>query len=132
MDSMMSMVHAQINRAIILAISDRVIPEIRKIVSSTSSSGNRDTEASSSPNSQENRERMTGLKTRITKKDSMSACDLRDTEDLGPYNPITSSRVLNSYHITSPLCILLRQFETTFHMFKNILYDRKWIHALDK
>ena len=70
MDSMMSMVHAQINRAISSAISDGVIPEIRNIVSSMSSSGNRDTEASSSPNSQENRERMTRLKT-ITKKDSM-------------------------------------------------------------
>ena len=59
----MSMVRAQINRAISLSISDRVIPEIRNIVSSMSSSGNRDTEASSSPNSLENRERTTGLKT---------------------------------------------------------------------
>ena len=83
--SMLSMVHAQINRAICSAISDRVIPEIRNIVSSMSSSGNRDTEAGSSPNSQENRGRMAGLKTRITKKDSMSACDLRDTGDFGPY-----------------------------------------------
>ena len=79
---MMSMVHAQINRAIISAISDRIIPEIRNIVRSMSSSGNRDTEASSSLNSQENRERTIGLKTRITKKDSRSACDLRGTEDI--------------------------------------------------
>ena len=82
---MMSMVHAQINGAISLAISDRVIPEIRNIVSSMSSSGKRETEASSSPNSQEKRERTTGLKTRITKKDSRSACDLRDMEGLGSY-----------------------------------------------
>ena len=46
MDSMMSMVHAQINRAISSAISDRVIPKKRNKVSSMSSSGNRDTEAS--------------------------------------------------------------------------------------
>ena len=44
MDSMMSMVHNQINRAISTAISERVIPEIQNIVSSMSSSGNRDTE----------------------------------------------------------------------------------------
>ena len=56
---MISVVQAQINRAISSAISDRVIPEKRYIESSMSSSGNKDTEASSSPNSQENRERTT-------------------------------------------------------------------------
>ena len=56
MDSMMSMVHNQINRALSTAISERVIPEIQIIESSMSSSGYRDTEASVSPNSQENRE----------------------------------------------------------------------------
>ena len=71
MDSMMSMMHSQINRAKNSSISDRIIPETRNIVNSMSSSGNRDTEASSSPNSQENRERTTGLKTN-SKKDSMS------------------------------------------------------------
>ena len=49
---MMSMVHNQINRAISTAISERVIPEIQNIVSSMSSSGNRDTEASMPPSSQ--------------------------------------------------------------------------------
>ena len=48
MESMMSMMHNQINRAISSAIAERVIPEIQNIVSSMSSSGNRDTEASSS------------------------------------------------------------------------------------
>ena len=46
MDSMMSMMHSQINRAISTAIAGRVIPEIQNIVSSMSSSGIRDTEAS--------------------------------------------------------------------------------------
>ena len=43
LDSMMSMVHNQINRTISTAISERVIPEIQNIASSMSSSGNRDT-----------------------------------------------------------------------------------------
>ena len=46
MDSMMSMMHNQIHRAFSTAIAERVIPEIQNIVSSMSSSGNRDTEAS--------------------------------------------------------------------------------------
>ena len=85
MDSMMSMVHNQINRAISTAISERVIPEIQNIVSSMSSSGNRDTEASMSLSSQENRENSSGLKTKITKKDSRSVGDLRDTTGRGSY-----------------------------------------------
>ena len=85
MDSMMSMVHNQINRAISTAISERVIPEIQNIVSSMSSSGNRDAEASVSPGSQENRENSSGLKTKITKKDSRSVGDLRDTTGRGSY-----------------------------------------------
>ena len=55
----MSMVHNQINRTISTAISERVIPEIQNVVSSMSSSGNRDTEANMSPSSQENRENPT-------------------------------------------------------------------------
>ena len=79
MDSMMSMMHSQINRAISNAITERVIPGIQSIVSSMSSSGNRDTETSASPNSQENRECLSGFKPKFAKGDSRSACDLRDT-----------------------------------------------------
>ena len=85
MNSMLSMVHSQINRAINTAISERVIPEIQNIVSSMSSSGNRDTEASMSPCSQENRENSAGLKSKITKKDSRSVGDLRDTAPSSHY-----------------------------------------------
>ena len=85
MDSMLSMVHNQINRAISTAISERVIPEIQNIVSSMSSSGNRDTEASISPSSQENSENPSGLKSKITKKDSRYVGDLRDTTGRGSY-----------------------------------------------
>ena len=74
---MMSMMHSQINRAISNAITESVIPEIQSIVSSMSSSGSRDTEASASPNSQENRKRSSGFKSKFAKGDSRSACDLR-------------------------------------------------------
>ena len=50
-DSMIAMMHSQINRAINTAMAGRVRPEIQNMVSSLSSSGNRDNEASSSPNS---------------------------------------------------------------------------------
>ena len=50
-----------------------------------SSTGHRDNEASLSPNSQENRESTSGPKTKITKKDSRSVGDLRDTTGLGSY-----------------------------------------------
>ena len=73
MDSMMSMMHNQINRAISAAIAERVNPEIQNKVSSMSSSGNRDTEASSSPNSKEIDGGNDGFKSKITKKDSRSA-----------------------------------------------------------
>ena len=91
LDSMMSMVHNQINRAISTAISERVIPEIQNIVSSMSSSGNRDTEASLSSSSQENRANSSGLKTKILKKDSRSVGDLRDTAGRGSYKHLASS-----------------------------------------
>ena len=47
------MMHSQINRAINIAIAERVITEIQNMVSSMSSLGNRYTEASLSRNSQE-------------------------------------------------------------------------------
>ena len=79
LDSMMSMMHSPINRAITTAIAERVIPEIQNIANSMSSTGHRDTEASLSPSSQENRESVSGPKIKIAKKDSRSVGDLRDT-----------------------------------------------------
>ena len=52
MDSMMSLMHSQINRVITTAIAERVIPEYQNIANSMSSTSHRDTEASMSPNSQ--------------------------------------------------------------------------------
>ena len=85
MDSMKSMMHSHINGAISTAVARRVIPEIQKLVSSMTSSGSRDTEASSSPNSQETIEGNNGVKSKTTKKDSRSACDLRAARDNSPY-----------------------------------------------
>ena len=68
LDSMMVMMKSQVNQAISSATSDRVIPEMKNIMSSMFSSGNWDTGASSSPNSQENRRNNLWLKTKITKK----------------------------------------------------------------
>ena len=82
---MVSIMHSQINRAITTAIAERVIPEIQNIANSMSSMGHRDTEASSSPNSQENRESAPGPKIKIAKKDSRSVGDLRDTMGHGSY-----------------------------------------------
>ena len=85
MDSMVAMMHSQINRAISTAISERIYPEIQNNVSSMSSLGSRDAEASTSPNSQENKENSSGMKTKTAKKNSRSACDLRDTTGRGLY-----------------------------------------------
>ena len=85
MDSMMSMMHSQINRTITTAIAERVIPEIQNIANSMSSAVHRDTEDSMSPDSQENRENASGLKTKMAKNDSRSVGDLRDTTGCGSY-----------------------------------------------
>ena len=85
MDSMMSMMHSQINRAITAALAESVIPEIQNIANSMSSTGHRDTEASLSPNSQENKESASGPKTKVAKKDSRSVDDLRDTTGHGSH-----------------------------------------------
>ena len=80
----MSLMHAQINRAISSAINDRVIPEIQNIMGLLCS-GYRDTESGTSGKYQESSEATNGWKTKITKKDFRSAFDLRDTGDLSPY-----------------------------------------------
>ena len=66
MDSMMSMMHNQINRAISTAIAEKEIPEIQNIMISMSSSRNGDTETNSSPNSEEHTEGNNGFKSKIT------------------------------------------------------------------
>ena len=75
----MNILQVQITKAINSAINNSVIPEIQNAMG-TLSSGQRDTESGSSQNNQEDREGSNGLKTKIIKTDSRSACNLRDTE----------------------------------------------------
>ena len=106
MDSMMSMMHSQINRAITAAIAERVIPEIRNIANLMSYTGHRDTEASLSPNSQENRGSSSGPKTKIAKKDSRSVGDLRDTIGHDPHSKVPWLRTLGTQFFLRIFCIL--------------------------
>ena len=62
LDSMISMMNSQINRAMSTAKAERVIPEIQNNDNSMSSTRRRVTEANMSPNSQENRENAYGPK----------------------------------------------------------------------
>ena len=82
-DSLMNILQVQITKAINSAINNSVIPEIQNAMG-TLSSGQRDTESGSSQNNQEDREGSNGLKTKIIKKVSRSACNLRDTEGRNP------------------------------------------------
>ena len=114
MDSMMSMMHSQINRAITTAIAERVIPEIQNIANSMSSAGHRYTEDSMSPYSQENRENASGPKTKIAKKDSMSVGDLRNTKGCGSYTYKIVTKLTSTVHFVkafffyskSSLCLI--------------------------
>ena len=85
MDLMMSRMHSKTNRAINTAIAERIIPEIQKYANSMSSSGHRGTEASMSPNSQENKDNASRPEIKIAKKDSRPFGDLRDTAGRGSY-----------------------------------------------
>ena len=78
MDSLMNIIHFQINRIISSVISDRVSPELHNIMGSLST-GQRDSESGTSVNNQDTSEKTNGLNTKITKKGSRSAFDLRDT-----------------------------------------------------
>ena len=115
LESMMSMMHYQTNRAISSGIAERVTPEIQNTVSSMSSSGYQDTEVSSSPNSQENTDGNIGFKSKITKGDSRSACDLRNNRNRSPYKKNYYFNVVSNVRIplaTPPKC----RSEATCHI----------------
>ena len=84
METMMDLMHTQISRAINSAISERIIPEIQNMV------GNLPlnhccVEPCTSTNEDGNRNVWKNANTELTKKDSRSACDLRDHTDNTPY-----------------------------------------------
>ena len=82
MESMMDFMQTQISRAINSAISERIIPEIQSMMGK-SVLAQHGIEPNSSPN--EDGIRGTWKNTKLTKKDSRSACDLRDHADTTLY-----------------------------------------------
>ena len=100
METMMDLMHSQICRAISSAISERIIPEIQNIVENFPLSQH-DVEPCTSTNEDGIRNVWKNAITKLTKKDSRSACDLRDHTDNVPY--------LSSMHFYK-----LFKFETGF------------------
>ena len=82
MESMMDFMQTQISRAINSAISERILPEIQNMMGS-STLVQQSVGPSSSLNEDENGNMW--KKTKLTKKDSRSACNLRDHTDPVPY-----------------------------------------------
>ena len=86
-NSLMNILLVQISRTINSTINDREIPEFQNAMG-TLSSGQRDTEFGSSNNNQDDSDETTRFKIKITKKDSRSAFELKDTQDLSLYTSI--------------------------------------------
>ena len=84
MEAMMELMQSQITRAISSAISERVIPEIQNMVENLPL-GQHGVEPGTSLNEDGTRSAWENTNTRMTKKDSRSACDLREHPDVSPY-----------------------------------------------
>ena len=85
MESMMDFMQTQISRAINSAISERIIPEIQSMMGSPPL-----VQHGIEPISSLNEDGVGNVwkNTKLTKKDSRSACDLRDHTDTTPYRKI--------------------------------------------
>ena len=85
METMMDLMQSQISSAISSAISERIIPEIQNMVENLPLS-----QPGGGPCMSSNEDGMRNVwkssNTKLTKKDSRSACDLRDHVDPVPYN----------------------------------------------
>ena len=84
METMMDLMQTQITRAISSAISERIIPEIQNMVENLPL-GQHGVEPGMSLNEDGVRSAWESTNTRLTKKDSRSACDLRVHSDVSPY-----------------------------------------------
>ena len=84
MEAMMDLMQSQITRAISSAISERIIPEIQNMVEILPLSQH-GVEPGKSLNEDGVRSAWENTNTRLTKKDSRSACDLREHSDVSPY-----------------------------------------------
>ena len=85
MEAMIDLMQSQISRAISSAISERIIPEIQNMVENLPL-GQHGVEPCTSTNEEGIRSSWENTNTRLTKKDSRSAWDLRDHTDVSPYN----------------------------------------------
>ena len=87
METMMDLMQTQITRAISSAISERIIPEIQNMVENLPL-GQHGVEPGTSLNEDGVRSAWESTNTRLTKKDSRSACDLRVHSDVSPYTTL--------------------------------------------
>ena len=84
METMMDLMHTQIGSAISSAISERIIPEIQNMVENLPLSQH-GVKPCTSTNEDGIRNVWKNAKTKLTKKDSRSVCDLRDHAGNVPY-----------------------------------------------
>ena len=89
METMLDLMHSQISRAISSAISERIIPEIQNMVKNLPLR-QRSVEPCTSTNEDGIRNVWKNANTKLAKKDSRSACDLRDHTDNVPYTSVDS------------------------------------------
>ena len=94
MESMMDFMQTQISRAINSAISERIIPEIQNMMGSSTL-----VQQGIGPSSSLNEDEIGNMwkNTKLTKKDSRSACDLRDHTDTIPYRYLQLSEADSIY-----------------------------------
>ena len=85
METMMDFMQNQISRAINCAISERIIPEIQNMVGNLPLNQH-GVEPPTSFDENRTGNMWKNTNEKITKKDSRSACDLRDHTDFTPYN----------------------------------------------
>ena len=84
MEAIIDLMQSQISRTISSAISERIIPEIQNMVENLPL-GQHSVEPCTSTNEEGIRSSWENTNTRLTKKDSRSACDLRDHTNVSPY-----------------------------------------------
>ena len=84
MEAMMDLMQSQISRAISSAISERIIPEIQNMVENLPLSQH-GVEPCTSADEDGIGNVWKNANAKLTKKDSRSACDLRDHTDVSPY-----------------------------------------------
>ena len=85
METMMDLMQSHITRVISSAISERIIPEIQNMVENLPW-GQNGVGPGTSLNEDGVRSAWENANTRLTKKDSRSACDLREHPDVSPYS----------------------------------------------